>query len=83
MKVTLLVAVCTLAVLLGQMETPMAMPQLDRPVLLEDFRESLFGFSWHETDIDSKHVTELFLVDTYTDITIYELYDFLYRYIYN
>ena len=48
MKVTLLVAVCTLAVLLGQMETPMAKPPLDTPLLLEELSESLFGLSQHE-----------------------------------
>ena len=47
MKVTLLVVVCTLAVLLQQMKTPMAKPQGD-PLQLEDFSESPFGFSQHE-----------------------------------
>ena len=46
MKVTLLAAMCTLVVLLHQMQTPMAMPQLspgpvDRPFLVDDFSESI------------------------------------------
>ena len=42
MKVTLLIATCTLVVLLQQMQISMATPVVDRPLLLEVLSELLF-----------------------------------------